>query len=123
MSHDSAVREYLLPAPDTFWEWRDDGEVITWKDGTTIAFRDELRTVLSWLAPHGLPPLNSIALLLAATHDNWNAGNSRQYLLAGMRHVTLENGILYSAMEGLGRVNDLEPLLRAPVRAKSVLAE
>src|SRR5262245_41184731 len=81
MAHDTTVREYLLPPPNSFWEWREGGEVITWKDGKTIAFRDELRAVLAWLAPHGLPPLDTVALLLSATHDAWSSTGSEVQII------------------------------------------
>jgi len=41
------------------------GEVIAWADDTTIAFRPEILYVLQRLAPHGLPPLGAVVLLLA----------------------------------------------------------
>ena len=42
----SAARAYLNPPAGAFWKWSDDGEVIVWNDGRTIAFRGELEAVL-----------------------------------------------------------------------------
>ena len=125
MIHDGAIREYLMPASDTFWEWREEGEVVTWKNGKTIAFREELRTVLAWLAPQGLPSLDSVLLLLAATHDSWDATGNEVHIVAHMLDQSLAtpNSPQHEALLCLYRVRGLEPELRTPVRAKSVLAE
>ena len=60
----------LLTAPDSsFWQWKEEGQVIAWADGQTIAFREEVLAVLRRLAPNGLPPFGAVVLLLAATHE------------------------------------------------------
>jgi hypothetical protein len=123
MVDDATLQEYLVPAPDTFWEWRDGGEVISWKDGTTIAFRDELRAVLSWLAPYGLPSMDSIALLLSATHDVWNDRSAQEHMLADLLTEPSARRILGELLRELDRVNELSRELRATTRAKSVLAD
>ena len=33
---------YLAARGDAPWRWTDDGDVIAWGDGTTIAFREEV---------------------------------------------------------------------------------
>src|SRR5688572_1882935 len=48
------------------WRWADHGSVVTWSDGSTIAFREEIAAVLQRLAPGGLPPFPAVVLLLAA---------------------------------------------------------
>jgi hypothetical protein len=122
VSNDAAIREYLIPAPDTFWEWRESGEVVTWKNGRTIAFREELRAVLSWLAPNGLPRLNSVVLLLAATHDAWDANCDEARAL--IKPFQMPNLLKASeVLKGLSKVRVLETDLRTPVRSKAVLAE
>jgi hypothetical protein len=124
VSHDNAVREYLMPAPDTFWEWRDEGEVIAWKDGKTIAFRHELRTILSWLVPHGLPSLGSIALVLSATHDAWNATGSEAQILTKLLQQPVEGrNALGEVLGGLNSIHALDRGLRTAVRSKAVLVE
>src|SRR5262245_26950805 len=60
------ARIYLAPPPAAFWEWRDGGHVVTWRDGPTIAFRTEILEVLRRLAPHGFPHFDAIVLFLAA---------------------------------------------------------
>lgn len=58
--------EYLRRPRDAPWRWSDGGRVLAWSDGTTIAFREELRLVIERLAPSGLPAFAEIVVLLAA---------------------------------------------------------
>ena len=60
------VIRYLGVRREVAWRWTDDGEVVAWRDGTTIAFRGEIVFVLEWLAPHGWPPFGALVWLLAA---------------------------------------------------------
>src|SRR5262245_54425529 len=69
--------EYLARPANSFWEWRENGEVVAWPDGTTIAFRPQLVFVLERLAPGGLPPLSSVILLLAACRESWPIASSQ----------------------------------------------
>jgi hypothetical protein len=61
------ARQYLAPAADSFWEWRDGGDVVAWRHGgDTIAFRAEFAEVLRRLVVHGLPHFDAVVLFLAA---------------------------------------------------------
>jgi hypothetical protein len=67
MSADRAVaRAYLQPPANACWRWADNGEVMAWHDGSTVAFRQEIVAVLERLAPQKLPPFPAVALFLAA---------------------------------------------------------
>ena len=57
---------YLRSPANGLWRWAENGAVLVWRDGATIAFREEILRVLEWLAPNGLPSFGAIALLLAA---------------------------------------------------------
>ena len=57
------------------WLWADDGDVLVWKDGTTVAFRQEIELVLQQLQPRGLPPFGAVVLLLGACRDGWLDNN------------------------------------------------
>jgi hypothetical protein len=65
------IRIYFSPPADSYWQWQEQGRVVTWSDGITICYRERLQAVLDRLAPQGLPPLGSILLLMAACRDNW----------------------------------------------------
>jgi len=117
---------YLMPPKDTFWEWRDEGEVITWTDGRTIAFRAELLQVLRCLAPQGLPPISAILILLAAMRENWNDTLGESGILAGCLRTSNEAwqnvDALVDTLEGLEKVHQLPTELRSPLVAKVILA-
>ena len=58
--------EYLRVPPDGLWRWSENGAVLVWHDGSTIAFREEIVQIIEWLAPNGLPSFGAIVFLLAA---------------------------------------------------------
>jgi len=62
---------YLTPPFGAFWQWNEQGQVLSSQLGSTIAFRPELRLVLEQFEHSGLPRLNAIVLLLAAMRDSW----------------------------------------------------
>ncbi|MGD9127067.1 MAG: hypothetical protein PVH19_06780, partial [Planctomycetia bacterium] len=121
------AHNYLHSQYDTFWQWQDSGEVVTWADGKTIAFREELAAVLQYLAPQGLPPLGAVLLLLAATHDNWSESSDELGILSGIlrgpndsnSHISL----LSSVLGKLDKIRYLESDLRHTLAAKQNLAD
>jgi hypothetical protein len=127
VDNDVFVREYLSPPEDSFWAWHEDGEVLAWRDGKTIAFREEVRTILKWLAPSGLPRFGAVALLLAATRHHWAADGSEAGMLASMLRSAdqwpRQADVLQEVLAGLDKVHALDESLRVPVRSKAVLAE
>lgn len=121
------ARACLIPPRNSFWQWRHQGEVVTWADGRTIAFRSELAHVLTHLAPTGLPSLGAILLLIAATRDNWGEVPSEAGILAGCLKGSEEAwasiAVLYRVIEGLEKVHRLDADLRSAPQAKAILAE
>ena len=73
------VERYFKSAKSLFFRWDNDGSVLCWDDGVTIAFAEELAAVVRRLGPEGLPPLNSIAVLLSACRNNWP--DARKHLM------------------------------------------
>ena len=69
---------YFRNARSCFFRWDDDGKVLAWDNGLTIAFREEIAAVMKRLAPSILPPFNAIAVLLSACRNNW--ADARWYL-------------------------------------------
>jgi MoxR-vWA-beta-propeller ternary system domain bpX1/MoxR-vWA-beta-propeller ternary system domain bpX0 len=126
-----AARNYLTPPPSTFWRWRESGQVITWVDGRTIAFRAELEQVLRRLArpagaaEEGLPPLGSVVLLLAATRAGWSEGAGPSLLSGLLSRAGGQNwkaGLVQVVREGLERVTGLEATLRSIPAARTELS-
>lgn len=57
---------YFVPSPSSPWQWTKDGNVIVWYDGSTVAFREEIESILGELAVDGFPSFGGILLMLAA---------------------------------------------------------
>jgi hypothetical protein len=127
LNDDLAVREYLRATDDTFWQWQDDGEAIVWRDGKTIAFRDEAAEVLGRLAPRGLPPFSAVLLLLAATRDAWSSDGAEAGILAGMigsaGALPADLALLAETLAGLNRVHSLPWEMRRSLSVKAAIAE
>jgi hypothetical protein len=66
-----AALRYLSMPIRSFWKWDDGGAVVVWRSGGTITFREELAAVLRRLAPQGLPSIDAVLLLIAATRSGW----------------------------------------------------
>src|SRR5215471_18133209 len=119
------VRSYFSPPAKSYWVWQDRGRVAVWKDEVTIAFREELETVLLRLGSIGLPPLGSVLLLLAACRDSWEHEPNRRLLLH--THLGLLYGggyaeLLAEVLTGLGKIHRNRELVRGSVPAKAALA-
>lgn len=72
-SETQIVVQYLWPHPGTFWRWSLDAEAVTWEDGTTLAFYEEIESTLRQLQPHGWPQFEDIIVFLAVCRANWNS--------------------------------------------------
>src|SRR5439155_4457119 len=120
------AKNYLTPAPSTFWHWKDAGEVVAWAGGTTIVFRPELAQVLARLAPNGLPPLGAVLLVLAATRASWWEDGCGPTVLAGMTEKLdgqrWKNELVADVSRGLERVARLPDEVRATTAARAELA-
>ena len=77
MSDNPTFLRYLLPPDDSFWTWGDEGEVVQWKAGGTIAFREQVLQVLSPFADRNLPPFELVLLVLGACRDTWSDERAR----------------------------------------------
>ena len=68
-----AAVAYFRPPDAYFWRWADDGQVIEWKDGSTLCYREEVVGLLMQFSPLELPPLGSVLLVLAACQPEQQA--------------------------------------------------
>ena len=131
ISNEIAALRYLNQPPDSFWQWTDDGGAIQWVDGSTIIFTAELLTILqhqSAQETRGLPPLEAVILLVAATRENWSHGrtdfseDSRHRLLVkvlGGKNASQRTKVLAE----LDRIHTLDDDVRINLEAKKWLAE
>lgn len=61
--------DYFQAPAKYFWRWADGGQVIEWRDGDTICYRDELLPILKHLSKNGLPALGAILLVMSACRE------------------------------------------------------
>jgi hypothetical protein len=127
---------YLQATAHLPWRWAENGNVLAWWDGSTVAFREEIIQILQWLAPNGLPPFGAIALMLAACRGKLPTvvsmmGDSaaplspelgpKAALLSTARSQLAAQ--LKAALEELGKLSKLPSELNSGIKAKCVLAE
>jgi hypothetical protein len=126
-------QHYFREARSCFFRWEDNGNVMVWDNGLTIAFRAEIAAVMQRLAPECLPPLNAIAVLLSACRENW--GDARQVLSQlsfadakrefSRRHAeepSWKTGAIEWFVRELNRVHALPLDLRSDLGARCELA-
>ena len=110
---------YLAPPEHSFWKWDEEGQVVTWSAGETIAFRSEIEQVLRRLAPAGLPPFSPVLLVLAACRDSIREALGHQENLVGLVGGLGNPGSpeLQNVVDGLIRISQLPGDLRHPIEA------
>jgi len=127
---------YLRAPANKLWRWDEDGAVVVWMDGTTVAFREELVQILQSLSPNGLPPFGSIILLLAACKGKLapvdkileapgerviiESQEKARLLLTARRQLTAQ---ITSALNELTKVSQLPGELNSGLHAKRFLAQ
>ncbi len=110
---------YLAPENiESFWQWSDGLETVTWWNGETIAFHEEIDACIRHLKPHGLPAFPEMILVLAACRKNWRESNGGKSLFATYLQSLDENPLpgntgnviadwVRPLLNGLDKVNEL----------------
>lgn len=117
--YQQALRYLSVPA-GSFWTWADQGSVITWNQGRTITFRQELAEILSRLCPRGLPPLDGVIILLAATHADSDIVPRLSQLLSSHGDFNVETASVMRILNSLYSLRD--DFMRVP-HGKANLAD
>lgn len=128
--------DYLRAPANGLWHWAEEGKVLVWKDGSTIAFREEIVQILEWLAPNGLPSFGALVFLLAAGRGKLakvadvvaessaplppKMGRDASILLSARQQLRAQ---LEAALAQLARVADLPVELHTGIKARCILAE
>lgn len=60
--------EFLQARETDFWVWEENEGVIAVRNGMTIAYREHLMYILSYLSPEGIPPFGALLMCIAATN-------------------------------------------------------
>src|SRR4051812_3188894 len=117
------------------WSWAEDGGVLVWQDGSTIAFREEILQILEWLAPRGWPPFGSLVFLLAACRGKLPAitdflresgvpatsGKAKSFILTANKQQLLAQ--IQESLDQLDRLSRFPAELLSGLKSKCVLAE
>ncbi|MFO0905075.1 MAG: hypothetical protein U0939_18865 [Pirellulales bacterium] len=118
--------DYFAPRTSWLWKWSDDGQVVVWHDGTTIAFREELFAALQRLAPDGLPRFGTLILILGACRESFDSAAvvelvHRQYLLQST--TPLIAGLTCDMLkQGLNRLHAARDSCRTPAERAELAA-
>lgn len=116
--------QYLRAPHDGLWHWAENGAVLVWHDGTTIAFREEIVQIIEWLAPNGLPSFGAIVFLLAACRGKVPVLADVITLPTNVHlKQLLHQGQVTAALDQLQLVSQLPAELISGIKAKCVLAE
>ena len=99
---------YFAPIAQGFWTWTDQGTVVAWREGETIAYRAEVAQVLAALPDRAPPPIDAIVLALAATRENWSeVGEERVLAVLGRLGVSERSAEAPLALEVLDALRSL----------------
>jgi hypothetical protein len=120
------ARQYLAPAADSFWEWRDSGNVVAWREGgDTIAFRAEVVEVLRRLAPHGFPHFDAIVLFLAACRSPGKIGEAeidKYNILPALKYADKKNWRYRGLLLALEAISAISWSVRSRLEGKIEMA-
>jgi hypothetical protein len=123
---------YFSTPSNGCWRWAENGSVVVWHDGTTVAFREEIVAVLEQLAPQKLPPFSAIALFLAACRGKVPSvgqvidspqpvlTTQHQLVSTARRQLTVQ---VEGELKELEKIRALPPDLSTGLIPKAVLAE
>jgi MoxR-vWA-beta-propeller ternary system domain bpX0/MoxR-vWA-beta-propeller ternary system domain bpX1 len=82
-----------------FWHWSEKAEIIEWNDGMTIAYRDELMSILRGVAFSCEPKrLGAVLLVLAACRSDWKASARHTILYRLVKVIVQNRGNEYEVM-------------------------
>ncbi|MEM1008285.1 MAG: hypothetical protein AAGJ35_04715, partial [Myxococcota bacterium] len=62
-------KAYFQSYRNYFWQWEEHATVLTIPNGSTIAYREQIGTIVAALCPDGLPPFGALLLALIATNN------------------------------------------------------
>jgi hypothetical protein len=127
-SNQAQAKKYLAEPTESLWKWTANEDGVQWINGQTIAFVDEIRSVLQHQtarATRGLPPFGAVLLLIAATRKNWNSDENLQWRSDQLeRLITLKSEkLMESVIETLDQIHALAPEHRDSLAAKQALTD
>ncbi|MFO0820657.1 MAG: hypothetical protein U1A77_22100 [Pirellulales bacterium] len=77
----NAYHDYFSSHNPQLWDWHEEGNVVAWNEGETIAFRAELSPILARLTTRGLPNFEALIFLLAACRESGSPRDLRRRMM------------------------------------------
>jgi hypothetical protein len=107
------IQKYFQTPKDYFWRWGENGEVIEWKNGSTICYRDDLILLLTEMSSKGFPSFSSLLLLLSACKKELHT-QEEFFLLRTLNEFNHEDtkAVFDEAIRFIHVVNALPPELK-----------
>ena len=122
-----SAQTFLLPQTHTFWEWDLEERSVHWLTGTTIAFPQELATVLERFLVRGFPRFDCLLLVMAALRDSWSPFNTNleydKLQLDCFKLASLSDREALQLIHQLDRLNALPRELRLSLPIKTVICD
>ncbi len=122
------IHGYFKAAQNAFFRWDDNGTVLVWDNGLTIAFATEIAAVIRRVGRSCLPPLNTTAVLLSACRANWPEVRELLTSLcsdlgpdAAVKPGSWEAVQMRSTIEHLDRIHAFPEHLRSSIDARAEL--
>ena len=107
------TKNYFQAPSNYFWRWADSTEVIEWRSGATICYRNDIIEVLREIHSEGIPPLGALLLILAACKEKiteWNRIDMIR-IVESFKSDTLPSHYK-DAFEFLDIISSLPPVLK-----------
>lgn len=115
---------YLQAPKDSFWMWAD-RQTIVWRDGWTIAFREEIECSLRAVGDRAVLPMGAIVLVLAACRPTWLQANGGRHSLVQFAEPKLSadhhQQLFAKVLKGLDAIHAMPAPLRTGADAKAAI--
>ncbi len=116
------AEHYFKPHAEGFWRWEDGGNVVCWRDGATIVFREELIALFEDLQPANPPVFGGLLLIIAASRASWDESRVRllHSIVGNISDNVSEAGFLErtvrETVEQVRKINELPDDLRGGMK-------
>lgn len=93
--------EYFQSYKDYFWQWEDEGDVVSIPGEKTIAYRDFIHSIFEKLAPQGIPPFGTLLLAVIATNPDSRSSLEKIFQIVSKALGSTDDVVLADAIRFL----------------------
>ena len=98
---------YLQQHTQYFWQWEENGTVLSIPNGSTIAYKDFIFTLFQSFNESGLPPFGTLLLAVIATNNYGKADINKVFEIANALPYVKNHDILIKAKKVLETISEL----------------